>query len=150
MIPFYGKPRVAPGSAVLCGALAVARVGKKAVVMTKMATKDETILEPIRQIGVEVHVIPAAQTTYMKVVHTTADVDERQIYQLVNAGFFSLADLPPLEARRVHLAGIMTQEFDLDFIRGPNKRPSTVGGHAEFCAQGESGNALYCLRGHAR
>ena len=54
----------------------------------------------------------------MKVVHTTADVDERQIYQLANAGFFSLADMPPLAARQVHLAGITDQEFDLDFIRG--------------------------------
>ena len=45
-------------------------------------------------------------------------MDERQIYQLANAGFFSLADMPPLAARQVHLAGITDQEFDLDFIRG--------------------------------
>jgi sugar/nucleoside kinase (ribokinase family) len=54
----------------------------------------------------------------MKVVHPSADVDERQIYQLANAGFFSLANLPPLAARRVHLAGVTDQEFDLDFICG--------------------------------
>jgi sugar/nucleoside kinase (ribokinase family) len=54
----------------------------------------------------------------MKVVHSTADVDERQIYQLANAGFFSLTDVPPLKARHVHLAGITDQEFDLDFMRG--------------------------------
>jgi sugar/nucleoside kinase (ribokinase family) len=83
-----------------------------------MAPKDQNILEPMRQNGIEVHVIPAAETTYMKVVHTTADVDERQIYQLVNAGFFSLADIPPVTARQVHLAGITDQEFDLDFING--------------------------------
>ena len=118
VIPHQGAPRVAPGSAVLCGALAAARVGKKVAVVTKMAPKDETILELMRQNGVDVHVIPAAQTTYMKVVHPTADVDERQIYQLANAGFFSLAEIPALAARRVHLAGITDQEFDLDFIRG--------------------------------
>ena len=118
VVSYQGTPRVAPGSAVLCGALAAARVGKSVAVVTQMAPRDQNILEPLRQNGVAVHVIPSAETTYMKVVHPSADVDERQIYQLANAGFFSLADLPPLAARRVHLAGITDQEFDLDFIRG--------------------------------
>ena len=118
VIPYRDTPRTAPGSAVMCGALAAARVGKKVAVVTRMASKDQNILEPMRQNGIELYVIPAAETTYMKVVHTSADVDERQIYQLANAGFFLLADIPPLAARQVHLAGITDQEFDLGFIRG--------------------------------
>ena len=118
VIPYQAASRVAPGSAVLCGALAAARVGKKVAVVTKIAPEDEKILEPMRQNGIELYVIPAAKTTRKKVVHPTADVDDRQIYQLVNAGFFSLAEIPALAARQVHLAGITDQEFDLDFIRG--------------------------------
>ena len=118
VIPYQGVPHVAPGSAVLCGALAAARVGKKVVVVTRMAPKDQAILEPMLQNGIEIHPTPSAETTYMKVVHTTADVDERQIYQLANAGFFSLKDVPQLNVRQVHLAGITDQEFDLGFIRG--------------------------------
>lgn len=118
VVPYQGTPRVAPGSAVLCGALAAARVGKKVLVVTRMAPQDDDILESLRQNGVTVHVIPTVETTYMKVVHSSANVDERQIYQLANAGFFSLSDLPPLEARWVHLAGITDQEFSLDFIDG--------------------------------
>ena len=117
VIPYQGVPRTAPGSAVMCGAQAAARVGKKVAVITRMAPQDKNILEPMRQNGIELYVIPAAETTFMKVVHTTADVDERQIYQLINAGFFSPADIPPVTARQVHLAGITDQEFDLDFIR---------------------------------
>ena len=41
VIPYQGAPRVAPGSAVLCGALAAARVGKKVAVVTRMAPKDQ-------------------------------------------------------------------------------------------------------------
>lgn len=118
VIPYEGEPRVAPGSAVLCGALAAARVGKKVVVVTKMAPQDQNIVESLRHDGVVVYASPSAETTYMKVIHTTADVDERQIYQMSNAGFFSLADVPPLKARQVHLAGITDQEFDLPFLRG--------------------------------
>ncbi|HVM71116.1 MAG TPA: PfkB family carbohydrate kinase [Anaerolineales bacterium] len=118
VIPYQGPPRIAPGSAVLCGALAAARVSKKVAVVTQMAPRDQKILEPLRKNGVAIHIIPSAQTTYMKVVHRSADVDEREIYQLADAGFFSLANLPPLAARRVHLAGVTDREFDLDFIRG--------------------------------
>jgi sugar/nucleoside kinase (ribokinase family) len=118
VIPYQGEPRIAPGSAVLCGALAAARVGKQVAVITKLAPKDDNILDSMRQNGIEVFTIPALETTYMKVVHSTADVDERQIYQLINAGFFSLADMPEVMVRQVHLAGITDQEFDLEFIKG--------------------------------
>jgi sugar/nucleoside kinase (ribokinase family) len=118
VIPYHGNPRIAPGSAVLCGALAAARVGKKVAVITKLAPKDDNILDSMRQNGIQVFVTPSAETTYMKVVHSTADVDERQLYQLVNAGFFSLADMPEVEVRQVHLAGITDREFDLEFIKG--------------------------------
>jgi sugar/nucleoside kinase (ribokinase family) len=118
VIPYQGEPRVAPGSAVLCGALAAARVGKKVAVITKLAFKDKNILESMQENGIEVFSIPAEVTTYMKVVHSTANVDERQIYQLTSAGFFSLEEIPPFAARQVHLAGITDQEFDLGFIHG--------------------------------
>lgn len=118
VIPYMGEPSVAPGSAVLCGALAAARAGKKVAVITKLALKDENILESMLKNGIEVFSIPAAVTTYMKVIHPTADVDERQIYQLSSAGFFSLEDIPPMAAHQVHLAGITDQEFDFGFIHG--------------------------------
>jgi sugar/nucleoside kinase (ribokinase family) len=118
VLPYQGTRFVAPGSAVLCGALAAARVGKKVAVVTRMAPKDDHILEPMRQNGIEIYAIPAAETTYMKVEHPTGNVDDRQLYQLANAGFFSLADVPPRAACQVHLAGITDQEFGLDFVRG--------------------------------
>jgi sugar/nucleoside kinase (ribokinase family) len=118
VIPYQGEPRIAPGSAVLCGALAAARVGKKVEVVTKLALKDDNILNSMRQNGIEVYAIPAAATTYMEVVHPTADVDVRQITQLTSAGIFLLKEMPPIAARQVHLAGITDQEFDLDFIHG--------------------------------
>lgn len=122
VIPFEGLPVVAPGSAVLCGALAAARIGTKVAVVTRMAPKDEEILEPMRQSGIAVHVIPAEATTYMKVVHPSADVDDRQMFQLANAGLFAPSDIPALAVRQVHLAGITDQEFDLDFVRGMKAR----------------------------
>ena len=111
IVPFEGLPRVAPGSAVLCGALAATRIGTKVAVVTRMAPKDESILDPMRQSGIEVDVIPTEVTTYMKVVHPSADVDNREMFQLANAGLFATSDIPTLDAKQVHLAGITDQEF---------------------------------------
>jgi sugar/nucleoside kinase (ribokinase family) len=122
VIPFEGSPSVAPGSAVLCGALAAARVGKKVAVVTRMAAKDETILRPMREAGITVQVVPVECTTFMKVVHPCADVDDRQMYQTANAGLFATSDIPELTAHQVHLAGITDQEFDLTFLRGMKAR----------------------------
>jgi sugar/nucleoside kinase (ribokinase family) len=123
VIPFEGSPRVAPGSAVLCGALAAARVGKKVAVVTRMAAHDEMmILRPMREAGITVQVVPVECTTFMKVVHPSADVDDRQMYQIANAGSFAASDIPDLAVRQVHLAGITDQEFDLTFLRGMKAR----------------------------
>jgi sugar/nucleoside kinase (ribokinase family) len=116
VIPYQGTPRVAPGSAVLCGAVAAARVGCAVAVITRMAPQDGELLEPMRRSGVAIHVVPTAATTAMRVVHRTADVDERELVQVASAGPFLAADVPPLAARRVHLAGITDQEFDLALI----------------------------------
>jgi sugar/nucleoside kinase (ribokinase family) len=122
VIPFGGSPRVAPGSAVLCGALAAARIGTTVAVVTRMAPKDEEILASLKASGVEVDVIPTDVTTYMKVVHPSADVDQREMFQLENAGRFAVSDIPALDVRQVHLAGITDQEFDLEFVRGMKAR----------------------------
>lgn len=115
--PFTGEATIASGSAVLCGAMAAARVGKKVAVITKMSPKDAHILEPMKEIGITTFLIPAPETTYMKVVHLTDNVDEREIFQIKNAGYFSFAEIPEFQSKHVHLAGITDQEFKLDFIK---------------------------------
>ena len=63
IVPFGGTPRVAPGSAVLCGAMVAARVGRKVAVVAKMAMKDEEILQPMKDLGIDCYLIPSAETS---------------------------------------------------------------------------------------
>lgn len=117
VIPYQGTPRVAPGSAVLCGALAAARVGARVGVVTRASPRDEAAVAALRGDGIALHVVPTDRTTFMRVVHPSADVDERELYQLASAGRFTVRDFPPFQASLVHLAGITDQEFDLDLLR---------------------------------
>lgn len=116
VVPYQGKAEVRPGSAVLCGAMAAARVGKRVGVITRMRREDDAILEPMRALGIDCTLIPTADTTYMYVAHHTADVDHREIVQKRSAGFFHPGEIPELDAWGVHLAGITDQEFTVEFL----------------------------------
>jgi sugar/nucleoside kinase (ribokinase family) len=86
IIPFGGKPVVAPGSAVLCGAMVAARVGKKVAAVIKMSRKDEKILQPMKDVGVDTYLIPSDETTYSRVLHESENVDERKLTIVKTAG----------------------------------------------------------------
>ncbi len=116
--PYQGETKVSPGSAVLCGAMVAARVGKKVAVVTKMAEKDNEILKPMQELGIGTFVIPTAETTFAVVIHPTANVDERRLMIRKSAGGFQLEEIPSLETQYLHLAGISDQEFDMDLILG--------------------------------
>lgn len=125
IIPFRGKPVIAPGSAVLCGAMAAARIGKRVAAVVKMSPQDKHILKPLKDAGVETYLIPAEATTYSRVTHESENVDERRITIVRTAGRIAAGEVPALRSRCTHLAGISDSEFDLDLLRGLKAR----GGH---------------------
>lgn len=122
IIPFGGQPHVAPGSAVLCGAMVAGRIGKKVAAVVKMAQKDENILEPMKDVGVDTYLIPSEETTFSRVLHETANVDERKLTLVKSAGLISIKDIPQLNSTCVHLAGISDTEFDMALMQGLKAR----------------------------
>lgn len=123
----FGKePYEAPGSAVLCGALAAARIGQNVAVITRMNRADVHLIKSMVDANVQITVIDAPLTTRMVVIHHTDNVDERDLIQTQSAGFFSLADIPDLNSDIVHLAGITDQEFNLPFIKSIKGRASVL------------------------
>jgi Sugar kinases, ribokinase family len=122
IIPFGGQPRVAPGSAVLCGAMVAARIGKKVAAVVKMAKKDEAILQPMKDIGVDTYLIPSEETSYNRVLHESENVDERKMTLIKSAGLISINDVPVLDTTCVHLAGISDTEFDMALMKGLKSR----------------------------
>jgi sugar/nucleoside kinase (ribokinase family) len=120
--PYQGETYVAPGSAVLCGAVAAARIGQKVAVVTRMAEADEAILGPFKELGVETFLAPAKETTHSVVIHPSPNVDERILKLTRSSGFFEVSDMPAIATRSLHLAGISDQEFSMGFIHGLAER----------------------------
>ena len=122
VIPFGGEPIIAPGSAVLCGAMVTSRIGVKTAAVVKMSLDEEPINQPMKDLGVDVYVIPADCTTYSRVLHESENVDERKITLVRTAGLIKIEDIPELESKNVHLAGISDSEFDMALIEGLKAR----------------------------
>jgi sugar/nucleoside kinase (ribokinase family) len=120
--PFGGEARISPGSAVLCGAMVAARVGKRVAAVVKMARQDEDILQPMKDVGVDTYLIPSDETTYSRVIHESENVDERRLILAKSAGLIDIADVPPLQTRCAHLAGISDTEFDMPLMKGLKSR----------------------------
>ena len=119
---FKGDTITAPGSAVLCGAMVTARVGVKTAAVVKMSLDEERINQSMKDLGVDVFVIPAACTTYSRVLHKSENVDERDITLVRTAGLIKIDDIPRLDSTFVHLAGISDSEFDMALIDGLKAR----------------------------
>jgi len=117
-----GSARGLPGGAPLFGALAAVVSQKKLAVITRVALDDGNILEPLKTAGIDVYRQPTQETTHMRVVHPTANVDERLMYQTKNAGFFVIEEMPPIEPCLIHLGSLTDKEFTLGFMRELKKR----------------------------
>jgi sugar/nucleoside kinase (ribokinase family) len=115
---FDGSTGALVGGPVFQSAVATAWSDKRIAVVTRMAEGDADLLEPLRDAGIEIFISPAAETTRHHVYHLSHDVDERRFVLEKTAGSFSLADLPPIEARLFHLVGLNRIEFPIEFIRG--------------------------------
>lgn len=117
IVPYRGPATLAPGSAVLCGAMAASQTDRRVAAVVKMAAEDEPITDPMKEAGVDVFLIPSAVTSRMRVEHPQPNPDVRTMVLERNAGFFRKDELPPFDARYVHLAGISDREFTLEFIQ---------------------------------
>jgi sugar/nucleoside kinase (ribokinase family) len=112
-----GSSRGVPGGAPFFGALAAVPSKKRIAVITKMSRQDEHILAPLKAAGVDVFLLDSFETTHMRVVHKTDNMDERLIYQTENAGFFAIEEMPHVESAMMHLGALTDQEFTLEFMQ---------------------------------
>ena len=110
VVPFYAEQWLLRG------------LEKSAAVVTKMAKKDESILQPMKDLGIDTYLIPSEETSYNRVLHESENVDERTMTLLKSAGLISINDVPELDSTCVHLAGISDTEFDMALMKGLKSR----------------------------
>jgi sugar/nucleoside kinase (ribokinase family) len=142
-----GSSHRVPGGAPLFGAFAAAPSNKRIAVITRMAKEDAHILKPLEAAGVDVYLQPSSETTHMRVVHPTENLDERLLYQTKNAGFFTIEEMPPLEPCLIHLGAITDMEFTLEFVQALRARGFRLSVDMQsFVRQVDTGTGVVRLR----
>jgi sugar/nucleoside kinase (ribokinase family) len=111
------KPVRTAGSAVLYGGVAAGVTHSNIAAIVKMNPDDKALLQPLKDAGVEVYIVPAAETTEARVVYPSDDIEERHVRQIHNAGPLKIEELFPFRTKLLVLAGISNQEFDITFIQ---------------------------------
>lgn len=104
------------GGPLFHSALATTWSDRRVAVVTRMAKEDRDLLESLRDASISVFVSPAPQTTRSHIFYASDNVDDRRHVLETSAGPFSMADLPPIESRLIHLVGVNRVEFSLGFM----------------------------------
>lgn len=112
------------GGAVYFGGIALARLGLKVGVVTRLSHDDSWMLADFHREGIEVFPIYTSQSTGIENVYPDPESDRRTCYFLGFAGTFRPEDLPNAEARLYYVGTVMADEVDLGFLeevaaRGP-------------------------------
>jgi len=116
-IVVHGETRQATGGSVYYGAIAMARLGMRTAVVTRLAERDWARLDELRQAGIDVHARPAAESSGIRNVYLGADMDRRICTPLGFAGSFSLDDIPAVTSRFYMVGPLMAGIVSLDLVR---------------------------------
>jgi len=80
----------------------------------------------MKDVGVDIYLIPSEDTTFSRVLHESENMDERTLTLVKSAGLISINDVPALETTCVHLAGISDTEFDMELMKGLKARGYSI------------------------
>jgi sugar/nucleoside kinase (ribokinase family) len=116
IVPFKEPPHREAGGPAPYAAMAAARCMVRIALLTRLAKSDSPVLEPLRSAGIDLYIQPAEVTTDVRIVHPSANADEREMILTSNSGFFKIDEIPQLEPCLMHLAGMTDREFTMEFM----------------------------------
>jgi len=114
------------GGAFYYGAHVVVRMGLKAAVITRLAEEDFDVVKDLSQMRVKVFATPTAQSTTLKLVYPTQDLDRRTVYNVGFAGPFTPAEVVPVQARTFHVGASIRGEVPLEVIEALAQKQARI------------------------
>jgi sugar/nucleoside kinase (ribokinase family) len=118
--------RIVNGGACNYGANVAARMGLHTAVVTRLAQEDWHVAESLRAVGVDVLAKVTPQSTCLRLVYPTADVDQRTIYVTSTAGPFTAAEVKDVQARAFLIGASMRGEVGLRVIQALRKKETLL------------------------
>jgi len=121
-----GKEKVVDGGAINYGANVTARMGLRTAVITRMAREDFKVLDELQQMDVQLFRRETAESTQLRLVYPTKNLDERVIYLTSSAGSFIAEDVDNVEASIFHIGASVRREVPVEIIRSLRKKADRI------------------------
>ena len=140
---FQGKEERLLGGAVVYSSAAAARSGAKVLVLTKAAKADLTLLDVMKHENTTVEVIDSPATTSIRNEYLTEDRERRIVTLLAGAEAFRASDLPAVETKVLHIAGLFFGEIPPEIFPALAKRHPLAVDAQGLLRRSENGNLLF-------
>ena len=114
------------GGAFNYGARVAVKMGLRTAVITRLAQEDFEVVEDLTRMGVEVFATPTAQSTSLKLVYPTRNLDQRTVYNVGSAGPFTPAEVAPVQARVFHVGASIRGEVPLEVIEALAQKEARI------------------------
>ncbi len=121
-IVYQGQTETSSGGAVYYAGMALARLGWRTAIITRLHKDDFPRLDEMKQAGVAVFAAAAPATSGIENTYTTPDMDRRICKPLSFAGPFRIADFPALTARTWIVGPIIAGEVNMAVLKALKKR----------------------------
>jgi sugar/nucleoside kinase (ribokinase family) len=114
------------GGAVNYAAQALARLGLKIAVVTRLAKEDDRVVKNLHAAGVECFATYSPQSTCMKLEYPTQDPDIRTLSVPSTAGTITGSDVNGIQSRAAVIGSSLRGEVGLDVIRALKEKGIVV------------------------
>jgi len=101
-------------------------MGLKAAVITRLAEEDFDVVDDLSRMGIEVFATPTAQSTSLKLVYPTQNLDHRIVHNVGFAGPFTPAEVAPVQARTFHIGASIRGEVPPEVVEALAQKEARI------------------------
>jgi sugar/nucleoside kinase (ribokinase family) len=116
VIQIDGKNHNALGGAVFYGGIAGSHMGLKITIITKLKKQDFSLLDQFIKNGIKYFAYPSVETSGIKNVYTSTNMEERTYEPLGFAGPFSAEEIPQINTKVFIIGPIIAGEINLELL----------------------------------
>lgn len=114
------------GGAIVASGFAAAKMGHSTALLTKLNPKDANAEETFKDAQADLFVRESAKTTSIRNRYFTADKETRECKAISVCDPFGIADIPQVETKIYHLAGLIYGDFSSELIRQLAEKPGKL------------------------
>jgi len=122
IIEIDGMSKSVLGGAVYYGGLAGSQMGLRVAIITRLKIEDFPILELFKKKNIKCYAYQAKETTGLKNIYSSQNMEHRSYEQLGFAGAFNKEEIPEINTNFFVIGSIIAGEVDLELLEYLNKR----------------------------